>query len=86
MVDEAHKRGRKAETHATTPEGLRLSIDAGIDGIQHPEMLGAARAAGRAGARRSWTARIVCSMLVNTITGARLDQAPEGTRRGREEG
>jgi imidazolonepropionase-like amidohydrolase len=39
LVDEAHKRGIVAETHSTTIEGLRLSILAGIDSIQHPELL-----------------------------------------------
>ena len=39
MVEEAHKRGKVAETHSTTIEGLRLSIQAGIDLIQHPELL-----------------------------------------------
>src|SRR5262249_53915679 len=39
MVDEAHKRGRAAETHATTIEGLRIALQAGIDNIQHPELL-----------------------------------------------
>ncbi len=40
IVEEAHARGRVAETHATTADGLRLSIEAGIDLIQHPELLG----------------------------------------------
>src|SRR5262249_39158915 len=39
IVEETHKRGRTAETHSTTIEGLRLSILAGIDLIQHPEIL-----------------------------------------------
>ena len=39
IVEEAHKRNRAAETHSTSIEGLRLSIAAGIDGIQHPELL-----------------------------------------------
>ena len=39
IVEEAHKRNRAAETHSTSVEGLRLSIAAGIDGIQHPELL-----------------------------------------------
>ena len=69
MVDEAHKRGRKAETHATTPDGLRLSVDAGIDGIQHPEMIGL-RELPDALVRTIVERRIFCSMLVNTITGA----------------
>jgi imidazolonepropionase-like amidohydrolase len=68
MVDAAHRRGRFAETHSTSVEGLRLSIAAGIDGIQHPEVLDGrdfpddliqiVRDRG-----------IVCSMLVSTITG-----------------
>jgi imidazolonepropionase-like amidohydrolase len=38
-VDETHKRGKVAETHSTSVEGLRLSILAGLDLIQHPEYL-----------------------------------------------
>ena len=51
MVEEAHKRGKKAETHATTPDGLRLAVAAGIDGIQHPEVLGSEGAVGGADPR-----------------------------------
>ena len=69
MVEEAHKRGKKAETHATTPDGLRLSVAAGIDLIQHPEVLGP-RALPDALIRTIVERRIVNSMLVNTITGA----------------
>lgn len=39
IVDETHKRGLIAETHATSAESLRLAIEAGIDFIQHPEIL-----------------------------------------------
>jgi len=38
IVEEAHKRGRPVQTHATSPEGLRLAVEAGIDLIQHPEL------------------------------------------------
>lgn len=69
MVEEAHKRGKKAETHATTPDGLRLAVEAGIDGIQHPEMLGP-RELPDALVRAIADRRIACNMLVNTITGA----------------
>ncbi len=69
MVEEAHKRGKKAETHATTPDGLRLAVEAGIDGIQHPEMLGP-RELPDALVRAIVDRRIACNMLVNTITGA----------------
>jgi imidazolonepropionase-like amidohydrolase len=68
MVEETHKRGRMAETHATTPDGLRLSIDAGIDGIQHPEVLGP-RELSDGLVRTIVERRLFCSMLVNTITG-----------------
>lgn len=39
IVEETHKRGLIAETHATSPESLRLAVEAGIDLIQHPEIL-----------------------------------------------
>lgn len=68
IVEEAHKRGKKAETHSTTPDGLRLSVDAGIDGIQHPEMLGP-RELPPALIKAIVERKIDCSMLVNTITG-----------------
>jgi imidazolonepropionase-like amidohydrolase len=39
IVDETHKRGLIAETHATSSESLRIAVEAGIDFIQHPEIL-----------------------------------------------
>lgn len=39
IVDETHKRGLIAETHSTSSEALRMSVEAGIDLIQHPEIL-----------------------------------------------
>jgi imidazolonepropionase-like amidohydrolase len=39
IVEEAHRRKRAAETHSTSIEGLRPSIAAAVDGIQHPELL-----------------------------------------------
>ena len=39
IVEETHRRGLIAETHATSPEALRMSVEAGIDLIQHPEIL-----------------------------------------------
>ena len=68
IVEEAHKRGRAAETHSTSIEGLRVSIAAGIDGIQHPELLD-----GREMPDDLVTAirdrGLYCSMLASTITG-----------------
>src|SRR5262249_29783900 len=37
LVERAHARGKMIETHATSPEGLRLAMEAGVDGIQPPE-------------------------------------------------
>ena len=36
IVEETHARGLIAETHSTNPEGLRLSVEAGIDLIPAP--------------------------------------------------
>jgi imidazolonepropionase-like amidohydrolase len=69
IVEEAHARGRVAETHATTSDGLRLSIEAGIDLIQHPEVLGA-RELPDSLVRAIVERKIICSMLANTMTGA----------------
>lgn len=68
MVEEGHRRGRFVETHSTSVEGLRESLAAGIDGIQHPEILdGRDLPADIIGTitRR----QVICSMLVSTITG-----------------
>jgi len=35
IVNEAHKAGRKVAAHATTPEGIRNAISAGVDSIEH---------------------------------------------------
>src|SRR5438034_1052433 len=68
IVERAHARGKAAETHATSAEGLRLAIDAGIDLIQHPEVLDGRELPDDVVATIR-DRRIVCSMLVSTITG-----------------
>jgi imidazolonepropionase-like amidohydrolase len=68
IVEETHKRGFVAETHATSPEGLRVSVEAGIDLIQHPEVLDG-RDYSDALVKQIVDRKIICSMLVNTITG-----------------
>jgi imidazolonepropionase-like amidohydrolase len=68
IVARAHARGKMAETHATSPEGLRMAIDAGVDGIQHPEIVDGVEIADDI-VRRIVPKGIICSMLVNTITG-----------------
>jgi imidazolonepropionase-like amidohydrolase len=39
IVEETHRRGKFVETHSTSPEGIRISLEAGIDLVQHPELL-----------------------------------------------
>ena len=68
LVEETHKRGRIAETHSTSPEGLRISIEAGVDLIQHPEVL-AGREISDELVRQIREREIVCSMLVNRWGG-----------------
>ena len=68
IVEETHKRGLVAETHSTSLEGLRLSVEAGIDLIQHPEIVNPRELTDELAeeiARRG----VICSMLVNTMTG-----------------
>lgn len=38
MVEEIHGRGKRVDVHATSPEGLRMSLLAGVDLVQHPEI------------------------------------------------
>lgn len=35
IVEEAHKQGRKVAAHATTPEGIKNAVMAGVDSIEH---------------------------------------------------
>lgn len=35
IVEEAHKEGHKVAAHATTPEGVRNAVTAGVDSIEH---------------------------------------------------
>jgi len=38
LIEEVHKRGKLVEAHATTEEGLRTAIAAGVDSIQHTNL------------------------------------------------
>ncbi|MDE2793686.1 MAG: amidohydrolase family protein [Gemmatimonadota bacterium] len=67
MVEETHRRGLIAETHSTSPEGLWMSVRAGLDLIQHPEVL--TKEMPDALVAEIVERGIVCSMLANTITG-----------------
>ncbi len=68
IVEETHKRGLPAETHSTSLEALKISILAGIDLIQHPEIL-EPRAMTDELAGMIRDRKIVCSILANSITG-----------------
>ena len=81
IVDETHARNKVAETHATTVDGLRISIQSGIDLIQHPEMIGQ-REMPDSLVKMIVERKIVCSMLSNTITGEAWKKAMKDQRRG----
>jgi hypothetical protein len=66
-VDAVHQRGLVAETHSTTPEGLRVSLMAGVDLVQHPEVLDVPISDDLV---KMFVERgVVCGMLANTMTG-----------------
>ncbi|MFN8582987.1 MAG: amidohydrolase family protein [Gemmatimonadaceae bacterium] len=67
IVDAVHARGKVAETHSTTPEGLRVSILAGVDLVQHPEVHDVVMSDDLV--RLMVDHHVVCSMLTNTMTG-----------------
>lgn len=67
IVDEVHKRGLVAETHSTTPEGLRIALLAGVDLVQHPEILDVPISDELV--RLFVEKKVVCGMLSNTMTG-----------------
>ena len=85
LVEEVHKRGKMAETHSTSIEGLRLSINAGIDLIQHPEVLDPREMPDDL-VQLIQDRKIIGSMLVNQIAGdawKRHLKTKERTRRSR---
>lgn len=67
IVEETHRRGRFAETHSTTSEGLRMSLLAGVDAVQHPEVLPEIIPDELVTLFRE--RGVFCSMLTNTMTG-----------------
>ena len=67
IVDAVHARGLVAETHSTTPEGLRISLLAGVDLVQHPEVLDVPITDELT--NLFVDRKVVCAMLVNTMTG-----------------
>src|SRR5581483_4733215 len=68
IVEEAHKRGKPVQTHATSPEGLRLAVEAGIDLIQHPELH--SRDLPETLVKEIVARHVFCGMRSNYFTGA----------------
>jgi imidazolonepropionase-like amidohydrolase len=68
IVEETQKRGLIAETHSTTLEGLWMSIMAGLDMIQHPEVVGNREITDEL-VNLIVQRKIICSMLPNKYTG-----------------
>jgi imidazolonepropionase-like amidohydrolase len=67
IVEETHKRGLVAETHATSAEALRIAVEAGIDFIQHPEILSAAYPEDLV--NMIVERDVICGLRSNTLTG-----------------
>jgi imidazolonepropionase-like amidohydrolase len=68
IVEESRRRGRFVEIHATSVEGLRVALAAGVDGIQHPELLDGRELPDDLVALVRERG-ILCSMLASTIAG-----------------
>jgi imidazolonepropionase-like amidohydrolase len=67
LVETVHKRGLFAETHSTNPEPLRISVLAGIDLIQHPEVHNVPIPDELV--KLIVDRKVICSVLSNSITG-----------------
>ncbi len=67
IVEEVHRRGLIAEVHSTNPEPLRISVLAGIDLIQHPEVHNVPLPDDLV--RLIVDRGVICSILSNGITG-----------------
>ncbi len=79
IVDAVHARGLVAETHSTTPEGLLMSLQAGVDLVQHPEVLDVPMSDELV--REFVNRKVVCAMLANTMTGAPWREYQQKVRR-----
>lgn len=79
IVDAVHARGLVAETHSTTPEGLLMSLRAGVDLVQHPEVLDVPMSDDIV--REFVDRKVVCAMLANTMTGAPWREYQQKARR-----
>ena len=79
LVEEVHKRGLLAEVHSTNPEPLRISVLAGIDLIQHPEVHGVPLPDDLV--KLIVDRKVMCSILSNGITGKPWTDWQKGRQR-----
>ncbi len=83
LVEEVHRRGLIAETHATSPEGLRLSLLAGVNLVQHPELLDGLEMPDEL-VTLFRERGVICSMLVSTMTGPAWQEHLEKKKQAEE--
>jgi imidazolonepropionase-like amidohydrolase len=72
IVEETHQRGKPVQTHATSPEGVRLALEAGIDLVQHPECLDVPMSDQVAALHAAHN--VICSMHTGIYTGKAWDR------------
>jgi imidazolonepropionase-like amidohydrolase len=72
IVEHAHNRGLPVETHATSLEGMREAIEAGIDLIQHPELLNPREISDEL-VSLIRERNVICSVVPNVIAGQAWD-------------
>jgi imidazolonepropionase-like amidohydrolase len=68
MVNAAHAKGKKVDAHAGTVEALRLSALAGVDVVQHPEIVGGDLIPQEV-ADSLRVHHTICAMMPNRLTG-----------------
>ena len=86
IVEEAHRRGKLVETHATSVESLRIAIGAGIDVLPHAEILSQIYPDDLI--KMILDRKVLCSILSNAMTGdtwrEHLKARERGTAAARE--
>lgn len=83
IVEETHKRNKVVETHATSVEALRMAVEAGIDFIQHPEILSAPYPAELI--LLIIENDVICGLRSNTLSGEPLRQHKASRKAALEE-
>ncbi len=74
IVEETHRHGKIAETHATSPEGMYVALTAGVDLLQHPEIMIDGPLPDEL-VRMIVDRKVLCSMNINSITGRTYQKA-----------